>query len=61
MQDIGGACVNLSTPNRTISEYDFTAVVRLTDPGTANDILSKRPKWKLQFAGWSIQPLYANL
>lgn len=31
-QDIGGACVNLSKPNRTISEFPYRAVVRTSDP-----------------------------
>ncbi|HYC33472.1 MAG TPA: papain-like cysteine protease family protein, partial [Gemmatimonadales bacterium] len=42
-QDIGGACVNLSTPNRTLSEYRYTAVVRTSDPDVANYTLSKNP------------------
>lgn len=41
MQDIGGSCVNLSTPNRTISEYSLQAAVRLTDPDVTNYILTK--------------------
>lgn len=40
-QDIGGACVNLSTPNRTLSEYPFTAAVRTSDPDVANYVLRK--------------------
>lgn len=31
-QDIGGSCVNLSKPNRTINEFAFSAIVRTTDP-----------------------------
>jgi hypothetical protein len=31
-QDIGGSCVNLSKPNRTINEFAFQAIVRTSDP-----------------------------
>lgn len=31
-QDIGGSCVNLSKPNRTINEFAFHAIVRTSDP-----------------------------
>ncbi|MBZ5857543.1 papain-like cysteine protease family protein [Flavihumibacter profundi] len=41
-QDIGGACVNLSTPNRTISEYNYTGIVRTSDPDVANYTLKKK-------------------
>jgi hypothetical protein len=40
-QDIGGSCVNLSTPNRTISELDYQAVVRISDPEVASYVLKK--------------------
>lgn len=30
--DLGGGCVSLTTPNRTIEEYNFTTLVRTTDP-----------------------------
>src|SRR5262245_30004953 len=40
-QDIGGSCINLSKPNRTISEYPFTAVVRMTDPDVAHYTLTR--------------------
>lgn len=40
-QDIGGACVNLSTPNRTLSEYSYHAIVRTSDPDVANYELIK--------------------
>jgi hypothetical protein len=35
-QDIGGSCLNLSTPNRTLSEYGYTGIVRTSDPDVAN-------------------------
>ena len=35
-QDIGGSCVNLSNPNRTLSEFNYQAVVRTSDPGVAD-------------------------
>lgn len=40
-QDIGGACVNLSTPNRTLSEFNYMAIVRTSDPEVANYTLRK--------------------
>lgn len=40
-QDIGGACVNLSTPNRTLSEFNYQAIVRTSDPQVANYTLRK--------------------
>jgi hypothetical protein len=40
-QDIGGACINLSTPNRTISEFAYHAIVRTSDPDVANYTLAK--------------------
>jgi hypothetical protein len=40
-QDIGGTCVNLSKPNRTISEFNYQAIVRVTDPSVANYTLTK--------------------
>lgn len=40
-QDLGGSCVNLSTPNRTLSEYNYQAVVRTSDPAVANYTLRK--------------------
>lgn len=40
-QDIGGSCVNLSTPNRTISEFDYQAIVRTSDPDVASFVLNK--------------------
>lgn len=30
--DLGGGCVSLTTPNRTIEEYNYTTLVRTTDP-----------------------------
>jgi len=40
-QDIGGSCINLSTPNRTLNEYSHKAVVRTSDPEVANYTLVK--------------------
>ena len=40
-QDIGGTCLNLSTPNRTLREYSYNAVVRTSDPDVANYVLKK--------------------
>ncbi|WP_373055695.1 hypothetical protein [Zunongwangia sp. H14] len=40
-QDIGGSCLNLSTPNRTLREYSYNAIVRVSDPDVANYVLEK--------------------
>jgi hypothetical protein len=40
-QDIGGSCVNLSKPNRTISEFNFQAIVRSSDPDVATYTLTR--------------------
>ncbi|MYM30958.1 hypothetical protein GTP58_21710 [Duganella sp. CY15W] len=40
-QDIGGSCVNLSTPNRTLNEYNYKAIVRTSDPDVTNYTLKK--------------------
>ncbi|AYB33511.1 DUF4056 domain-containing protein [Chryseolinea soli] len=40
-QDIGGSCVNLSTPNRTLREYSYRAIVRTSDPDVSNYTLRK--------------------
>ena len=40
-QDIGGTCINLSKPNRTISEFNYQAIVRASDPDVANYTLTR--------------------
>jgi hypothetical protein len=40
-QDIGGSCINLSTPNRTLSEFNYQAIVRTSDPDVANYTFKK--------------------
>lgn len=41
-QDLGGGtCVNLTTPNRTLSEQSYYAIVRTSDPDVANYVLQK--------------------
>lgn len=40
-QDMGGGCMNLSTPNRTLREYNYQAIVRISDPDVANYELEK--------------------
>jgi hypothetical protein len=40
-QDIGGSCINLSKPNRTINEYAYQAIVRTSDPDVANYTLTR--------------------
>lgn len=41
-QDLGGACVNLTTPNRTLREFSYNAIVRTEDPDVAEYQLLKR-------------------
>lgn len=31
-QDIGGSCVNFTTPNRSLEEFTFNSILRTTDP-----------------------------
>lgn len=40
-QDLGGQCVNVTKPNRTLREYSYNAIVRFTDPDVANYTLEK--------------------
>ena len=40
-QDLGTGCINLSTPNRTINEHNFQAIVRMSDPNVATYQLSR--------------------
>ncbi|KAL8654209.1 MAG: hypothetical protein Q9210_001655 [Variospora velana] len=35
-QDLGGGCMNLTTPNRTLKECNYTALVRTSDTGVPN-------------------------
>ncbi|WP_028978323.1 papain-like cysteine protease family protein [Sporocytophaga myxococcoides] len=50
-QDIGGSCVNLSTPNRTINEYSQLAIVRTSDPDVANYTLASDGKGNFRLEG----------
>lgn len=59
-QDIGGSCINLSTPNRTLSEYNYNAIVRISDPDVANYTLKKeevagKTRYELQRNGEKLQ------
>jgi hypothetical protein len=40
-QDIGGSCMNLSNPNRTLSEFNYQAIVRTSDPDVADATLHR--------------------
>lgn len=40
-QDMGAGCINLTTPNRTLREYEYQAIVHLSDPDVANYTLEK--------------------
>ncbi|MEN9867137.1 MAG: hypothetical protein RL748_2727, partial [Pseudomonadota bacterium] len=35
-QDVGTGCITLTTPNRTLSEHAYLAIVRTSDPDVAN-------------------------
>lgn len=50
-QDIGGSCINLSVPNRTLSEYRHKAVVRTSDPDVANYVLTRDSKGNFVLEG----------
>ena len=43
-QDVGSSCMSLTTPNRTLREYDYHAIVRVSDPDVANYTLEKIPQ-----------------
>ena len=40
-QDLGGGCINLSKPNRTINEFRYQAIVRTSDPDVATYALER--------------------
>lgn len=40
-QDIGGSCINLTTPNRTIQEYAYSAIVRTSDPDVSRYVIDR--------------------
>lgn len=50
-QDIGGSCVNLSTPNRTLSEHSYRGIVRISDPEVANYTLVKNKDGSFDLVG----------
>lgn len=50
-QDIGGSCVNLSTPHRTLREFNYHAIVRTSDPDVANYTLKKLPNDVYELSG----------
>lgn len=41
-QDLG-QCVNVTTPNRSLREYNYNAIVRISDPDVANYTLERIP------------------
>ncbi len=55
-QDIGGSCVNFTTPNRTLEEFTFTMVVRTTDPQIKGTTLSDLDKKKSPYPPIYIPP-----
>lgn len=56
-QDIGGSCINLSTPNRTLNEYSYTAIVRTSDPDVANYVLTKDRKGNFRLTGGEVKKI----
>jgi len=50
-QDIGGSCINLTTPNRTLNEYNYHAIVRTSDPDVANYTLRKMQDGSFELVG----------
>ena len=52
-QDLGGGCINLSKPNRTLREYNYHAIVRTSDPDVANYTLVKQGEGQFQLIGGS--------
>jgi hypothetical protein len=52
-QDLGGSCVNLSTPHRTLREFNYQAIVRTSDPDVANYTLRKLDDSSFELSGGS--------
>jgi hypothetical protein len=50
-QDLGGSCINLSTPHRTLREFSHHALVRTSDPDVANYTLRKRDDGGFELTG----------
>jgi len=40
-QDLGGGCINVTTPNRSLREYRYNAIVRTSDPDVSSYTLRK--------------------
>lgn len=61
-QDLGGQCVNVTSPNRTLREYSYNAIVRVSDPDVANYTLEKTPEgFKLSGGTQKIERAPINL
>ena len=62
-QDLGGGCLEITTPNRTLSEHRYSAVVRFTDPDVANFTLRKEEdgSFVLDQAGETLRRLPVSL
>jgi hypothetical protein len=43
-QDLNGQCVNVTRPNRSLREYSYNALVRVSDPDVANYTLERTPE-----------------
>lgn len=60
-QDLGGGCVNVTTPNRSLREYRFNAIVRTSDPDVASYILKRDGRGRFFFEGgrtrWERPPI----
>lgn len=52
-QDLGGGCVNVTTPNRSLREYRYNAIVRTSDPDVANYALIRSRDGSYRLEGGS--------
>ena len=50
-QDLGGGCISITTPNRTLQEYAYNAIVRVSDPDVANYTLTRNGDGSFQLSG----------
>lgn len=50
-QDLGGCCLNVTTPNRSLREYRFNAIVRTSDPEVSSYTLRRGSDGRYVFEG----------
>jgi hypothetical protein len=60
-QDLGGGCLNVTTPNRSLREYRYNAIVRTSDPDVASYTLRRGSDGRYVFQGgatrWERPPI----